>query len=161
MLFERQKPMLSDLIKPEAVIPLINATSKKHLLQELASNISIVYDIKQSDVFSALQEREILGATGMGYGVAIPHAKLKSITDVRGLFLKLEKPIDFESIDHQHVDLVFALIAPQDSTTNHLKALAKVSRLLRRTDICTKLRSTTNRAAIFSILTNNDEIQAA
>lgn len=153
--------MLSDLLIPEAIIPLVRATSKKRLLQELATHISVVYNLEQADIFFALQEREILGATGMGDGVAIPHARLKNLTEVKGLFLKIEKPINFNSIDSQHVDLIFALIAPDKPGTDHLKALARVSRLLRKQDICSKLRSTTNRAALFSILTSNNDTKAA
>ena len=130
--------MLSDLLIPEAIIPLVRATSKKRLLQELATHISVVYNLEQADIFFALQEREILGATGMGDGVAIPHARLKNLTEVKGLFLKIEKPINFNPIDSQHVDLIFALIAPDKPGTDHLKALARVSRLLRKQDICSK-----------------------
>ena len=127
----------------------------------ISVGISNVYGLNQSEVFLALQERENLGPTGMGHGVAIPHARINSIKSVQGLFAKLVKPIDFGAIDSQNVDLVFVLIAPYESGTSHLKALAKVSRLLRCRSTCEKLRSTLDKSALFSILTTETEIQAA
>ena len=153
--------VLSDILIPEAVVPLIRTASKKRLLQELSVNISTVYNLNHSEVFSALQERENLGPTGMGHGVAIPHARISSIKSVRGLFARLVKPIDFGSMDSQNVDLVFVLIAPYESGANHLKALSKVSRLLRNKSTCDKLRSTVDKSALFSILTTETEIKAA
>ena len=109
----------------------------------------------------ALQEREKLGPTGMGHGVAIPHARINSISSIKGVFAKLINPLDFGSMDSQNVDLIFVLIAPHESGANHLKALAKVSRILRNKSTCEKLRSTIDKSALYSILTTDEEIQAA
>ena len=155
------KMILSDILIPEAVLPCIRTGSKKRLLQELSVNIANVYDLDQSEVFSALQDRESLGSTGMGHGVAIPHARINSIESILGFFARLAKPIDFDAADSQCVDLVFVLIAPYESGASHLKALAKVSRLLRNRSICEKLRSTIDKSALFSILTTDAETQAA
>ena len=153
--------LLSDLLVPEAILPCIKASSKKRLLQEISVGIANVYGLAQLEVLSALQERESLGPTGMGHGVAIPHAKINSIKSVQGLFARLSKPIAFGAVDKQNVDLVFVLIAPYESGANHLKALAKVSRLLRNTFTCEKLRSTVDKSALFSILTTDTDIQVA
>ena len=153
--------VLSDILVPEAVLPCMRAASKKRLLQELSISIANIYHLEQVELFSALQERESLGPTGMGHGVAIPHAKINSIESVHGLFARLTKPLDFGAMDSQSVDLVFVLIAPYESGANHLKALAKVSRLLRSRSTCEKLRSTVDKSALFSILTTEAEIQAA
>ena len=155
------KMILSDLLVPEAILPSIKAPSKKRLLQEISFGAANVYGLDQLEVLSALQDRESLGSTGMGHGVAIPHAKISSIKSVKGFFAKLAKPIDFGAVDNQNVDLVFVLVAPYESGANHLKALAKVSRLLRNKFTCEKLRSTIDKSALFSILTTDTEIQAA
>ena len=152
---------ISEILSPEAVLTSVKASSKKRVLQEISCCISNTYDLNQSDVFSALQERENLGPTGMGHGVAIPHARVNSVNSIKGLFAKLIKPIDFGSMDSQNVDLIFVLIAPHESGANHLKALAKVSRILRNKSTCEKLRSTLDKSALFSILTTDKEIQAA
>ena len=152
---------ISEILSPEAVLTSVKASSKKRVLQEISCCISNTYDLNQSDVFYALQERENLGPTGMGHGVAIPHARVNSVNSIKGLFAKLIKPIDFGSMDSQNVDLIFVLIAPHESGANHLKALAKVSRILRNKSTCEKLRSTLDKSALFSILTTDKEIQAA
>ncbi len=153
--------VLSDILVPEAVLPCIRTASKKRLLQELSVNIASVYNLDQLAILSALQERESLGPTGMGHGVAIPHARINSIESILGLFARLSKPVDFGAMDSQSVDLIFVLIAPYESGASHLKALAKVSRLLRSRSTCEKLRSTEDKSALFSILTTETEIQAA
>jgi PTS system nitrogen regulatory IIA component len=112
-------------------------------------------------IFNALKDREQLGPTGMGNGIAIPHAKIDSINHIVGLFVKLEKPIEFDSIDKKKVDLVFTILAPTQSGVAHLKALAKVSRLLRDKKICSKLRSTEDISALFSILIQDWDVKAA
>lgn len=106
-------------------------------------------------------ERETLGPTGVGRGVGIPHARFSGLSEVKGLFVRLEKPVDFEFIDRQPVDLVFALLAPESAGAEHLKALARVSRTLRSEAVCTKLRSTFEPAALYAILTEDKAIQAA
>lgn len=152
---------LSDIIGADAVRAPLKATSKKRLLQDLADMADGVYGLPSDRVYRALMEREGLGPTGVGRGVAIPHARFSGVNNVVGLFVRLEKPVDFESIDRQPVDLVFALFAPDGAGAEHLKALARVSRTLRNEDICAKLRSTVDPSAIYAILTDNKAEQAA
>ena len=144
---------MSAILSPEAVRVISSASSKKRLLQELADTAASVYGIDASSAISALQERESLGPTGVGKGVALPHARLEGLTSVVGVFVSLEKPIDFNSIDKQPVDLAFALFAPSDAGVEHLKALARVSRALRDTDRCTKLRSNKQPSTLYTIIT--------
>jgi PTS system nitrogen regulatory IIA component len=117
--------------------------------------------VNPETIVTALQDREQLGPTGMGNGIAIPHARIDNISSIKGMFIRLEKPINFDSIDKQKVDLIFSIIAPIDSGVDHLKALAKVSRLLRDQNICSKLRSTADITALHSILTQDWDIKAA
>ncbi len=124
----------SNLLRPEAVKVLTAASSKKRLLQELGDLAEHAYDLHSGDVLEALLAREALGPTGVGHGVALPHARLDGIDKVLGAFVLLEKPIDFDSVDRQPVDIAFALFAPEDAGVEHLKALALVSRTLR--DAC-------------------------
>ncbi len=152
---------LSDIIGVDAVRAPLKATSKKRLLQDLAEMAETVYGLPAQTVYKALMERETLGPTGVGRGVAIPHARFAGVNRVIGLFVRLEKPVDFESIDRQPVDLVFALFAPEAAGADHLKALARVSRTLRNEAVCAKLRSTFDPSAIFAILTDSKAEQAA
>jgi nitrogen PTS system EIIA component len=142
-----------DLLTPNAVLPAFRATSKKQALQELARKAAELTGQHERAIFDVLLERERLGATGMGRGVAVPHGKLPGLSRVHGLFARLEKPIDFGSVDDQPVDLIFLLLAPEQSGADHLKALARVSRLLRDGAICAKLRGSDSPDAIFAILT--------
>lgn len=142
-----------DLLTPNAVLPAFRATSKKQALQELARKAAELTGQHERAIFDVLLERERLGATGMGRGIAVPHGKLPGLSRVYGLFARLEKPIDFGSVDDQPVDLIFLLLAPEQSGADHLKALARVSRLLRDGAICAKLRGSDNPDAIFAILT--------
>jgi PTS system nitrogen regulatory IIA component len=152
---------LKDIVAPDAVYAALNATSKKHLMQELAQRAADVYGFDDRSAFEALLERERLGATGMGRGVAIPHARLKSVNDIVGVFARLQKPVDFDAVDGEPVDIVFALFAPEDTGANHLRALARVSRCLRDPSVCAKLRATDQASAIYAVLTNPIEMQAA
>ncbi|CAN5800275.1 PTS sugar transporter subunit IIA [soil metagenome] len=152
---------LSEIIGIEAVRAPLRATSKKRLLQELAEFAVDTYRLPADIVYKALLDREALGPTGVGRGVAIPHARFGGVSQVVGLFVRLEKPVDFESVDRQPVDLVFALLAPENAGADHLKALARVSRTLRSDAVCTKLRSTFEPAAIYAILTEGNAKQAA
>lgn len=152
---------LSDIISVEAVPAPLKATSKKRLLQDLADLAESVYGLPAAKTYKGLMERETLGPTGVGRGVGIPHARFSGLSEVKGLFVRLEKPVDFESIDRQPVDLVFALLAPESAGAEHLKALARVSRTLRSEAVCTKLRSTFEPAALYAILTEDKAIQAA
>lgn len=145
---------LSEIIGVEGVRAPIKATSKKRLLQDLADLAETVYGLPAAAVYKALMDREALGPTGVGRGVAIPHARFAGVHHVVGLFTRLEKPVDFESIDRQPVDLVFALFAPESAGAEHLKALARVSRTLRSDAVCAKLRSTFDTTALYAILTD-------
>ncbi len=152
---------LSKLLSPTAVKVVGHATSKKRLFQDVAEIARDAYRMNSSDLVDALQERESLGPTGVGHGVALPHARMHGLDNVVGVFIKLEKPLDFDAVDRQPVDLIFALFAPKDSGVEHLKALALVSRTLRDGDICTKLRANNDPATLHALLTESRTHQAA
>ena len=130
-------------------------------MQEIADAAFAAYGTPSEDVLAALIERETLGPTGVGNGIALPHARLAGIEEVVGLLVVLEKPVDFDSIDRQPVDIVFALLAPEDAGVEHLKALALVSRTLRDQSVCAKLRSNPDPATLFAILSEARSVQAA
>lgn len=152
---------LTEILVADAVYYAQSETSKKRLLQKISEQAATVYGLDNAQVFSALNAREALGTTGVGRGVAIPHARFESLDRVIGLFTRLEKPLDYDSMDHQPVDLIFTLLAPLQEGAEHLKALALVSRTLRNEGVCAKLRSNQNEQTIFSILIENTESQAA
>ncbi|GLQ35501.1 PTS lactose transporter subunit IIC [Amylibacter marinus] len=152
---------LKDIMSSDAVRNLPQASSKKRLLQTISEQAAAVYNLDASEVLGALSERENLGSTGVGHGVAIPHARFESLDRVYGLFTRLDKPVDFDSIDRQPVDLVFTILAPQNEGAEHLKALALVSRTLRAENICTKLRANNDETTLFTLLTQQDDIRAA
>lgn len=153
---------LSSLLKPEAVKVVGSLTSKKRLLQELSDTVAGCYGIDAAVALEALQDRESIGPTGVGDGVALPHARLNNIDTVRGAFLRLERPLEFDSVDRQPVDLVFALFAPGgESGVKHLKALAAVSRAMRDPSIRSKLRQNDDPAILHAILTDVQESKAA
>lgn len=144
---------LADILKPDAVIANLKAKGKKQALQEISLSASKLYGLDAQRILEKLLAREKLGTTGVGQGVAIPHAKFDEMQQVVGLFARLEQPIDFESVDERPVDLIFLLIAPEVGGAEHLRTLARVSRLLRNADLCAKLRGSSNRAALYSLLT--------
>jgi len=144
---------LEDLVSPEGVIAHLKVTSKKQALQELSARAAALTDVSERAIFETLLERERLGSTGVGQGIAIPHGKLAQLKKLHGLFARLETPIDFESVDDQPVDLVFLLLAPETAGADHLKALARISRLLRNPAVVEKLRASDDPAALFAILT--------
>ncbi len=144
---------LNELLRPEAVIANLKANSKKQALQELAERASEICGETERDIFDTLLQRERLGSTGVGNGIAIPHGKIVNLDGLHGLFARLDKPIEFDSLDDQPVDLIFVLLAPEGAGADHLKALARVARLLRDADIASKLRATKDADAIYSILT--------
>ena len=152
---------LSAILKPEAVKVISTASSKKRLLQDIGDLAASVYGMNAPDVVDALQDRENLGPTGVGNGVALPHARLANVSSVVGAFILLEKPIDFSSMDRQPVDVVFALFAPEDAGVEHLKALALVSRTLREASVCSKLRANHDLATLYAILTEAQSVKAA
>ncbi|MCC3860374.1 PTS IIA-like nitrogen regulatory protein PtsN [Pseudemcibacter aquimaris] len=143
---------ISDLISLETIYPNLKASSKKQLLQELGSIANSKIEKEPFEIASILMERERLGSTGVGHGVAIPHGRFGELDHIFGVFAKLEKPINFDSMDDQPVDLVFLLMVPEEAGADHLKALAKVSRVFRDQGICEKLRGADNSDAIFAIL---------
>lgn len=152
---------LVDLLKPEAVRASSNIQSKKRLFLDLAEIAAAAYGIDEALTVDALQERESLGPTGVGHGVALPHARVDGIDEVRGVFIRLEKPLDYGSVDRAPVDLVFALFAPRDAGVEHLKALALVSRTLRDPAVCAKLRANTEPDKLFAILSTHPDSKAA
>jgi len=149
------------ILKPEAVRILSGATSKKRLMQEIGYIVEAAYGVPHSRAVEALLEREGLGPTGVGNGVALPHARIDGLDQVVGVLTLLEKPIDFDSVDRQPVDLAFALFAPEDAGVEHLKALALVSRTLRDTSLCAKLRANTDPMTLYTIVTEAQAAQAA
>lgn len=152
---------IRDLISTDSVIANLRATSKKQALQELVRSAADITGIDERMIFDVLMERERLGTTGVGNGIAIPHGKLNNLSQLYGLFARLEKPIDFQAIDEQPVDLVFLLLAPETAGADHLKALARVSRLLRDRGVCEKLRGGEQSEALYAILTETAESRAA
>ncbi|MHA6265591.1 PTS sugar transporter subunit IIA [uncultured Aliiroseovarius sp.] len=152
---------LSSILNPAAVKVVATVSSKKRLFQDLGDMAMECYGIDGSAAFSALQQRESLGPTGVGRGVALPHARLAGLDRVVGCFLRVEKPFDFDAVDKQAVDLVFALFAPEGSGVDHLKALALVSRTLRDSSICAKLRANGDAATLHALLTDSLSNKAA
>jgi PTS system nitrogen regulatory IIA component len=152
---------LSSILMPEAVRTIGQVTSKKRLFQQLGEIVAATYNLDASTAVEALQNRENLGPTGVGHGVALPHARIAGLDSVVGAFLRIEKPLNFDSVDRQPVDLVFTLFAPLDSGIEHLKALALVSRTMRDSTICTKLRANTDPATLHALLTDSPTIKAA
>jgi PTS system nitrogen regulatory IIA component len=144
---------ISDLLSPEGVLPSLKVKDKKHLLQHLAEKASLITRVPQARILETLVERERLGTTGVGQGIAIPHGRLTEIKKISGIFAKLDTPIEYEAVDNQPVELVFMLLAPEGSGADHLKALARVSRLLRNQAACEKLRKATTAEALYAILT--------
>ena len=152
---------LNNILRPEAVKICATFTSKKRLFQELGELAESVHGLRARSVVEALQERENLGPTGVGGGIALPHARLEGVESVTGLFIRAERPFDFDAVDRKPVDLVFALLAPEDAGVEHLKALAAVSRKMRDAGLCAKLRANSDPVALHAILTESARSQAA
>ena len=152
---------ISNILADNAIKTLASISSKKRLFQQLGEQAEQSYGFSTATVFDALLERENLGPTGVGQGIALPHARIEEANRVCGLFIRLEKPLDFESVDRQPVDLVFALLAPENAGVEHLKALALVSRTMRDPSICGKLRANLDVATLHTILTEAQSNQAA
>ncbi len=144
---------IADLVTPRGVVAQLRAPTKRQVLQELARRAATVTGIPDKQIYDALAERERLGTTGIGTGIAIPHCRLPELTRLHGMFARLERPVPFEAIDDQPVDLVFLLLAPTDAGAEHLKALARVSRLLRDRAMCEKLRGANSADALYALLT--------
>ena len=149
------------LLESEAIISNLRVNSKKQILQKIATKAAELTKLPERDIFDVLLERERLGTTGVGNGIAIPHGKLSTLPSLFGLFAKLDSPVDFEAIDDQPVDLIFLLLAPEGAGADHLKALARISRTLRNKKLCEKLRSSDSNHAIYTLLTEDAESHAA
>ena len=152
---------LGEILKANGVKMLAGTSSKKRLFQDLGDIAQVCYGLDPETVVEALLDRENLGPTGVGHGVALPHARLPGLDQVQGMFIRLEKPLDFDAIDRQPVDLVFALLAPSNAGVDHLKALALVSRTMREPTTLSKLRANTDPATLHTILTEAQATQLA
>lgn len=152
---------IQDILPATGIKVIAAASSKKRLFHDLGAMAEAQLGLDHTMVVDALLDRENLGPTGVGHGVALPHARLPGLTEVAGLFIRLKKPLDFDAVDRQPVDLVFALFAPEDAGVEHLKALALVSRTLRDEGNCAKLRANEDTSTIYTILTEASAAQAA
>ncbi len=152
---------ITDLVSIEGVVADLKATSKKQALQDLAHRAAGVTGLHERAIFDTLLERERLGTTGVGLGIAIPHGKMADLDRLYGVFARLKNPVDFDAVDDQPVDLIFLLLAPESAGADHLKALARVSRLLRDQSVCEKLRGSETPAAIYALLTESTTSHAA
>ena len=152
---------LTDLVAPNAVVPALKANNKKKAIQELAARAAKLSGQSDRAILEVLMQREKLGSTGVGNGVAIPHGKLPKLGQLFGMFVRLEKPIDFDSLDGQQVDLIFLLLAPEAAGADHLKALARVARLLRDPEVARKLRASRDADALYAVLMMSPTSSAA
>lgn len=152
---------LSDLLPQDAVLPALKVNSKKQALQEIAAHAATLTGIGEREIFDTLLQRERLGSTGVGNGIAIPHGKLAKISRIFGLFARLERPIDYEALDGQPVDLIFLLLAPESAGADHLRALSRIARMLRDPGIVQKLRATRDGAGLHAILCDEPTSHAA
>lgn len=152
---------VSSLITPESVVAGLKGNGKKQVLQELSSHLARVSGLSDRAIFETLLQRERLGTTGVGQGIAIPHGRIAGLTRLVGLFARLARPVDFDALDGEPVDLVFVLLAPEDAGADHLQALARIARLFRGQTIAQKLRQTEDPAALYAILTAENASRAA
>ncbi|MEX0345657.1 MAG: PTS IIA-like nitrogen regulatory protein PtsN [Rhizobiaceae bacterium] len=152
---------LCDLIGVNSIMPAVKANSKKQLLQQLAEKAAELTGLAEREIFDTILQRERLGSTGVGGGIAIPHGKLAGIDAITGVFARLESPIDFEAMDEQPVDLVFLLLAPEGAGADHLKALSRIARVLRNPDTVSKIRGTSDAAVIHDFLSQTEAPHAA
>tara|TARA_R110002012_G_scaffold29675_4_gene91181 strand:+ start:1369 stop:1833 length:465 start_codon:yes stop_codon:yes gene_type:complete len=152
---------IADILFPEGVLPHLKVTSKKQALQELSRRAADVTGLEQRAIFDVLLERERLGTTGMGDGIAIPHGKLPSLDRLYAVFARADRAVEFDAIDDKPVDIIFLLLAPESAGADHLKALARVSRLLRDKGICEKIRGADSVDAIYALLTEATASNAA
>ncbi len=152
---------LNSLLDRHAILGNVSVNSKRQALQTIADIAARQLQLEADDVLQALLEREKLGSTGVGLGVAVPHAALAGLDRMYGIFVRLENPVGYDSIDDMPVDLIFALLAPENAGTEHLRALAKVSRVLRQKDVREQLRRIDNPDAIYAVLTGVANSNAA
>ncbi len=152
---------LSSLLDRHAIVGEVSVNSKRQALQVIADVAARQLSLDADDVLQALLEREKLGSTGVGLGVAVPHAALAGLDRMHGIFVRLETPVGYDAIDDMPVDLIFALLAPENAGTEHLRALAKVSRVLRQKDVRDQLRKVDNPDALYAVLTGMANSNAA
>ncbi len=152
---------IAEMIQPSAIVANLRVSSKKQALRELSKRAAELTGLSERKIFEVLIQRERLGTTGVGHGIGIPHGKLSELDRLYGLFARLEHPIDFDAIDEQPVDLICVLLAPETAGADHLKALARVSRLLRDQSVCEKIRGSDKAEAIHALLTNSTASHAA
>ena len=148
--------LLSDFISPDSVVCSLKAKTKKQLLQDLSARDARFTGLQERDIFDVLLQRERLGSTGLGHGIAIPHGKLQGLKRIVGIFARLAEPIEFDAVDGEKVDIVFLLLAPEGAGADHLKALARISRLLREGSAVEKLRASRDAAALYAVLTEEE-----
>jgi PTS system nitrogen regulatory IIA component len=153
--------LLSDLLSPKSVIANLSANTKAEILQNMAQMASAASGKDTHAIFDVLWEREKLGTTGVGFGIAIPHGRIEGLDRVYGFFARLAAPVNFDSIDEKPVDLVFLLLAPESAGADHLHALAIVSRLLRDVKLCEQLRRGKNEGDLYRILADASAVEAA
>lgn len=152
---------IEDILKKSSVVTSLKASSKKHALEEMSRHAAASTGLQEREIFDVLLERERLGTTGVGSGIAIPHGKLPQLENLFGCFARLEEPVDFDSVDSQPVDLIFLLLAPESAGADHLKALARISRVLRNAASCEKLRDASSADTIYNLLTRDSQSRAA
>lgn len=152
---------LGDLITQKGIFPSLRVKTKKQALQELAAEAASMTGLPARDIFDTLLQRERLGSTGLGRGIAIPHVKFRSLKGIVCLFARLAEPIDFEAVDEQPVDLIFLLLAPEHASGDHLKALARISRLVRDQRMLERLRAAKDEKSLLAILTEGATSHAA
>jgi PTS system nitrogen regulatory IIA component len=152
---------LTDLLSPDAIFSALRVNGKKQALQEMSERAAQISGLPAREIFDALLQRERLGSTGVGDGIAIPHGKLAKCHRIFGIFARLERAIDFEALDGEPVDLIFLLLAPEAAGADHLKALATIARVLRAPNLAAQLRATRDASAIYSLLTLTQASNAA
>lgn len=152
---------LGDLISPQAVFPELRVKNKKQALQELSDKAAVITGLRGRDIYETLLQRERLGSTGVGRGIAIPHGRVEKLDRIVSLFARLPEPIDFDALDGEPVDLIFLLLAPEHAGADHLKALARISRLLREPSAIEKLRGSKDGTALYAVLTESAASHAA
>lgn len=152
---------IEDILQEDSIVASLMVTSKKHALMELAALASGGTGVGEREIFDVLMERERLGTTGVGSGIAIPHGKLPGLKGLFGCFARLEEPVNFDSVDGEPVDLIFLLLAPETAGADHLKALARISRVLRNAVSCDKLRTAGSASAVYGLLTRDTQSRAA
>ena len=152
---------LADLIAQNAVLPALKANSKKQLLQEMSAKAATLTGLPEREIFDVILQRERLGSTGVGNGIAIPHGKMAHLDHIVGVFVRLDQPVNFEALDDEPVDLVVLLLAPEGAGADHLKALSRIARVMRDSDLVEKMRATDDAASLYAFLSDSQASNAA